>query len=121
MCLAKRREPTKTDKKVKYGYKVFSVTKNGDLESELKGNVKYELNIWNKRKPRSSRISADSGALYKTGFHVFVLKRDAKAWKDADGDEVSLIVKKVKMRGITSIGVQWHRDCYVCDEMKILP
>lgn len=118
MCLITRRDPTAKDKKVKFGYKVFSVftiTYPGELFPEFYGENAYKVNKWYKRRPKKAHILAFDSNKYKSGFHVFATRHGAFQWTHNN-----MGIKKVKMKNITSVGTQNGCKCYVCDEMRII-
>jgi len=115
MCLSSGWKFVKKPKKdVIFGWKVFhKYTWNNTIFPQIANKGKsYKIGIWNKAANNNQRHD------YGIGFHIFKTKKAASNWKIGVS---TLVVRKVKGRGLTVIGSQIGKICYVCQEMMILP
>jgi hypothetical protein len=118
-------------KRITEGWKVFE-EKNNLLFSPIRGRGNYlPVGKWLDEKnyrfnPLIQTLRTDTEESYQTGWHVFVKKEDAEAWKS-----VFQIVRKVKVFMVVATGVQnvyvsgtFHRtprNTQVCKSIKIIP
>ena len=97
------------------GYKVFIFYKDR-LYSEYKGqwnyrpryySAPYSINRWIKNTYKQTLYTGLTvSETYTSGFHIFLLRKDAKEWANKGLDEYNLVIRKVKFKDVTSIGFQ---------------
>ena len=108
MCLSTI-DYTEPDPKVTgYGWKVYGRTKSGELLPDYFGPRGYgdfqplPIDQW---LPRAHHHRRRPPLPYRTGYHVFKTRKDARAWKLGLSDTV----RKVKWRGLLAAGSQTGR------------
>ena len=111
MCLDKLKQfPVKKN----YGWKVFVKEGNGLYPMyRSHGNTPFPVNEWHTDK-RNLQISLVFDEAYRTGFHLFYLKRDARAY--ALNHET---IRKTYFRGIVTTGTQASYHAVVAREIYI--
>ena len=110
-------------KKTGVGYKVFHVSKAGNLRGEHFGSKHRLLRRWLSEiwyRPRTFHktrmISADrSGQEYPQGWHIYTNKKEALDYANWTYE----IVKKVRYRDAHTEGTQFGREIIVADEIYI--
>lgn len=112
MCLGRTKPmPTKIPT---YGWKVFRKM-GGKYYPECRGVLfkkGYETAHWIK-KVGPKRIKYSFKKSYRSGFHVFRTRENARQWNNFGK------IVKVKIRKVHTYGEQWFFDVFVCDEMLI--
>jgi hypothetical protein len=101
-----------------FGYKVFRkfYDEHPDCEytTEMGFTVKYNQWILN---PDSvgiycTELKSSNNKIYKSGFHIFLLEKDARKYaEEYYGEEAK--VKKVKFKNVTCFGTQIIRDGFL--------
>ena len=57
---------------------------------------------------------------YRTGFHLYLRRKDAIHWAENMGWGWSLVPVKIEFRDVVAVGTQSHRKCIVAREIKRL-
>ena len=104
MCLETVSE--KIPKHIKYGYKTFVENPNGELSPECKDFYKpYKVGEWIED-TNPYDIWSNSKSYYKSGFHAFTNKKDAKKW-NAVSHQNFIGVYKVEIKDPVAYGKQF--------------
>lgn len=123
MCLSSITQKFKVpDPKVQEGWKVF-IRRTRLRKKVLCFEYYYYTGVddvvrtgkWLKAKSTVIRISSVFGDSYKSGFHVFMSKAGARAWKSSS----SGCIVKVKVRNVTVIGRQLGHEVMIAQEMLV--
>lgn len=117
MCLHNVVE-AKSNRKAKYGYKVFSVDESGHLMPQFYSDPCFEVGGIRRGRWLKAKKAFVENCSYETGFHVFLHKRDALSWREIAKEQR---VFRVAMRGVRLFGVQsMSLECAVCDEIFVM-
>jgi len=112
MCLSTIDKKTK-DWKV--GYKVFTLQDKKLFPIYYGTTIPFEENKWI-RDINNSFIEIKDNEKYKTGFHFFRYKKDAKIFVTYRS---SRVIRKVKVRSLTATGTQGISETGVAKEIFI--
>lgn len=99
---------------IAFGYKVFRRGEGDLLHYEFESNLKLVRGEW----LQAQSLENSGSSEYKTGFHVFVRKKDAQKWCEPEQ-----IVVGVRCAGLLAIGTQKLYDepllCRVYSQIHI--
>jgi hypothetical protein len=104
-----------------YGYKIFKLHKRKLYSECRKKDIIRRCGVWLEAEESPKYISSMLEGRYKSGFHILTSRAAARIWRTgADWNENNkYVIRKVKYRKATVIGMQEHHQCIVAKEIKI--
>ena len=118
----------KLKRKDREGYKVFEISKNGQLYGEVFGDGKrrpvgkwlHEKDFRDEEDKSETVIHHAEHSSYPMGWHIFETKQAAIEWEDRSFSLMGCVIRKVRYRKVCAVGYQRGR-VIIAKEMYIIP